>query len=240
MSYRRRGDALPVSDSADLPVVGITGPYCSGKSVLSELLRKQGWLHIEVDAIGHAALEAQKNAIVEAFSSSIIDRETGKINRRKLGHIVFSDPSELSRLEALVHPVMFQQVREIIDQRRSPCRNTGRNEEAPKINAPKADIPLKGILINAAILYKMKLETLCSLVFWVQAPRFIRLWRAWRRDGLNRKQIRRRFSAADELSSQLLSSHVDMYKVDNIFMRTALRRMEDILKAESWVKTKST
>lgn len=211
---RRRGRGLPV--------LGVAGAYCSGKSALSAALEKRGWVQIEVDDLGHEALVKHQKEIVALFSPDILSPQTGAIDRRQLGRLVFADPVKLSRLEALVHPFMVQRVRAMI--------------EAHQHDSP----PPPGIIINAAILYKMKLDTLCDLVLWIQAPRILRFLRARRRDRLSARAILRRLSAITTTFSQLPCSDVDRYRVTNIFMPGTLRRVEHILQVELWEKIRPT
>ena len=203
------------------PVIGIAGDYCSGKSTLAAILAKRGWVHIEVDALGHEALEQQQEQIIAAFSPDILNPRTGAIDRSRLGKHVFSDPQKLARLEALVHPYMVRRVEGIITAHR-----TGQQSNP--------------ILVNAAILYKMKLDRICDIVLWIQAPLFLRLLRAKQRDSLGWGEIFRRFSAQKISFPQLRHSYTDMYRVDNIVVGSAIRRIDHIVQAGTWNRTKPT
>ncbi|OUT16493.1 dephospho-CoA kinase [Campylobacter concisus] len=81
----------------------ITGSIASGKSTAINLLKKLGFSVIDADVIAHEQLEICKCEIVEFFGEQILD-ETGKIDRQKLGAIVFSDPKKLKILEQILHP----------------------------------------------------------------------------------------------------------------------------------------
>ena len=58
---------------------------------------------IDADLIAHEQLEICKCEIVEAFGEQILD-ETGRIDRKKLGAIVFNEPKKLKNLEQILHP----------------------------------------------------------------------------------------------------------------------------------------
>ncbi len=58
---------------------------------------------IDADLIAHEQLEICKCEIVNAFGEQILD-ETGKIDRKKLGAIVFNEPKKLKNLEQILHP----------------------------------------------------------------------------------------------------------------------------------------
>ena len=81
----------------------ITGSIASGKSMVVNLLKERGFSVIDADVIAHEQLEICKCEIVEAFGEQILD-EAGKIDRKKLGVIVFNEPKKLKNLELILHP----------------------------------------------------------------------------------------------------------------------------------------
>ena len=81
----------------------VTGSIASGKSTAINLLKERGFSVIDADVIAHEQLEICKCEIVEFFGEQILD-EAGKIDRQKLGTIVFNDPKKLKILEQILHP----------------------------------------------------------------------------------------------------------------------------------------
>ena len=81
----------------------ITGSIASGKSTVVNLLKERGFSVIDADLIAHEQLEIFKCEIVNAFGEQILD-EAGKIDRKKLGAIVFNEPKKLKNLEQILHP----------------------------------------------------------------------------------------------------------------------------------------
>lgn len=81
----------------------ITGSIASGKSTVVNLLKERGFSVIDADLIAHEQLEICKGEIVEVFDEQILD-EAGKIDRKKLGAIVFREPKKLKNLEQILHP----------------------------------------------------------------------------------------------------------------------------------------
>lgn len=73
-------------------VAGLTGKYCAGKNTIAALFEQNGFIHIDVDKLGHAALPKIQDQLLSHFGEKIL--EDGVINRKKLGSIVFSDPEE--------------------------------------------------------------------------------------------------------------------------------------------------
>ena len=81
----------------------ITGSIASGKSTVVNLLKERGFSVIDADVIAHEQLEICKGEIVREFGEQILD-EAGKIDRKKLGAIVFREPEKLKNLEQILHP----------------------------------------------------------------------------------------------------------------------------------------
>jgi dephospho-CoA kinase len=70
------------------------------------MLRELGFRVIDADALGHEVMEPGTrayNEIVREFGAGIVDAD-GRIDRGKLGAIVFADAEKLKRLNAIVHP----------------------------------------------------------------------------------------------------------------------------------------
>lgn len=90
--------------------IGLTGGIASGKTTVSNLFTD---LHIPVldaDVIAQELVQPGQPAlalIIEAFGSNIIDA-TGQLDRQKLRTLVFRDPQQRKRLEAILHPRILQ------------------------------------------------------------------------------------------------------------------------------------
>ena len=86
--------------------IGLTGGIGSGKSTVAKLLEEKGAALVNADLLGHEVYLPGKPAyddIIEAFGRDVV-AENGAIDRKKLGPIVFSDPSNLARLNQITHP----------------------------------------------------------------------------------------------------------------------------------------
>ena len=86
--------------------VGLTGGLASGKSFVGQALADLGCHLIEADKLGHEVMLPGGEAydeIVQEFGREILDSD-GRINRRKLGGMVFPDADRLAKLSGLVHP----------------------------------------------------------------------------------------------------------------------------------------
>jgi dephospho-CoA kinase len=93
-------------------VIGLTGGIGSGKSTVAEIFRRLGATIIDTDALSHALTRPGQpglQAIVEAFGRELLDPQ-GRLDRARLRRLVFSDENARHRLEALLHPLIRQEV----------------------------------------------------------------------------------------------------------------------------------
>lgn len=93
-------------------VIGLTGGIGSGKSTVANLFRQAGAEIVDMDAIAHQLTEPGQTGytkIIQHFGMDILNPDKS-INRRKLADAVFADPSQLQRLESILHPRIKQAV----------------------------------------------------------------------------------------------------------------------------------
>ena len=98
--------------------VGLTGGLASGKSFVGRALADLGCLLIEADVLGRQVLAQggqTYEAVVANFGQQILDPD-GKINRKRLAAIVFSDPEQLAKLNAIVHPPVKLREKDLADE----------------------------------------------------------------------------------------------------------------------------
>lgn len=102
-------------------VIGLTGGIGTGKSTVSAMLADQGSVIINADLVGHEAYLPHQNVwdqVVAAFGRDILAGDD-QVDRRKLGAIVFQDPAALKRLNAIVHPWIFQRIAQLLGELRA-------------------------------------------------------------------------------------------------------------------------
>lgn len=86
--------------------IGLTGGIASGKSWVASQLRELNFRVLDADLLGHQLIEsgaAAYDAVVREFGKEIL-REDNFIDRKKLGSIVFADPTKLAKLNSILHP----------------------------------------------------------------------------------------------------------------------------------------
>ncbi len=160
-------------------VIGLTGRSCAGKNrYADEFGAQEGVTVIDVDRLGHAALAANADSIVETFGSGLLAAD-GSIDRKALGSIVFADSRLLAQLEAISHPWMVEECARLV----SAARASGR----------------RAVVLNAALLHRMGLDRLCDVVVFIKAPFYERYRRAKERDHVSWQMFRRREQAQADI-----------------------------------------
>lgn len=105
-------------------VIGITGPIGSGKSTVTGILLKSyGAKIINADDIYKEIVKAGQKAlkeIVDSFGSGILDN-SGELDRRKLGEIVFKDSEKLKLLNSITHKYVVERIIREININRASC-----------------------------------------------------------------------------------------------------------------------
>ena len=101
-----------------MKIIGLTGGTGSGKSTVSKFLAHLGAVVIDADKVGHEVFKPGTKAwqeVVDAFGQGIISAD-GTIDRRKLGEIVFSNPDARAKLNQVMHPLIYEQVKSRIEE----------------------------------------------------------------------------------------------------------------------------
>lgn len=155
-------------------VIGLVGDACAGKSSVAKMFAKLGASIYDADAAVHR-IYAQQDVIDEVramFGDVLTD---GKIDRAKLGGVVFSDPQQL---KALTEQIVFPRTsREIAEQKAAWL---------------KTDSPV--LLLDAPTLFEAGRADDCDRILYLGAPRERRIeWakgRNWSEQELDRRDAR--------------------------------------------------
>lgn len=100
-------------------VIGVTGGVGAGKSTVLEYLKEK--YHAKVilaDVVGHEVMEPGEDAydrILQTFGDGILAKD-GRIDRKSLGAVVFSDKEKLRELNAIIHPRVKREILKRIAQ----------------------------------------------------------------------------------------------------------------------------
>ena len=93
-------------------VIGLTGNIATGKSLVRKMLEFLGAFGIDADELAYLALALDStgyHAVRNGFGDRFLN-EDRTIDRSKLANLVFRDPDQLGRLEAIVHPLVVKEI----------------------------------------------------------------------------------------------------------------------------------
>jgi dephospho-CoA kinase len=158
-------------------VIGLTGGIASGKSTISSALAERGATVFDADKVGHEVYRPNTEGwrrVVEAFGDRIVG-EDGEIDRKALGAIVFGDPAQRERLQAIVWPVMKDMMAASLES----LRPTG----------------TAVAVLEAAVLIEANWLDLVDKVWVVTVPPEVAEARLIARNGLTSEQARARIDA---------------------------------------------
>ena len=180
--------------------IGLTGGVASGKSTVSSILRELGALVIDADQLAREVVAPGTPglaALVEEFGPGVLT-EAGELDRPAMATRVFGDEPARRRLEAVVHPRVFEEIQRL-------------EAEAPPGAVVVHDIPLlaesgRADTFDAVVVVDAPLET--------QVERMVRD-RGWSEDDA-RSRVAAQASREDRLA-------VATYVVENTGTRDALR-----------------
>lgn len=158
--------------------VGLTGGIASGKSTVARMLAARGALLIDIDDLAHAIIEPEGpvwKGIVGHFGKEILlpDR---RIDRSKLGEIVFKDPEKRNALNRLVHPAVFDEW----------LKRLAEIEKATVDAVVVSDIPL---------LIEVGATAMVDVILLVYIPRDEQIRRLIAREGFSREEAESRLYA---------------------------------------------
>ena len=83
-------------------IIGVTGTFGAGKTTVTRLIAKKGYRVFNADKIGHSVLNKERKKVIKEFGRGILTNN--RMDRKKLGRIVFSDPKKLKKLNQIIHP----------------------------------------------------------------------------------------------------------------------------------------
>lgn len=88
--------------------IALTGGIATGKSTACNLLKLHGFLTIDADKIAHRLLDQHSGTIASMFGEKYV--QNGKVLRKELGKIIFSNEEEKLRLEGFIHPLIADEI----------------------------------------------------------------------------------------------------------------------------------
>lgn len=164
-------------------IIGITGGIASGKSVVTDFLRSQGYQVIDADQVVH---ELQKpggrlyQVLLSEFGIEILLAD-GQLDRKKLGTLLFSRPNLLEKSSRLQNDIIREELA------------VKRNQLAATEELFFMDIPL---------LFEQEYEDWFDQVWLVDVSKDTQLERLMTRNNLSQEEAQRRIAAQLSLAEK--------------------------------------
>lgn len=199
------------------PVIGLMGGIGSGKSLVARLFAAQGCAVIDADALARAAIDDPhvKQTIVQWWGSDVIAPD-GKVNRKAIADIVFTDPAQLRRLEGITHP-------RVIAQRAAMREQYLRDDSVP------------AIVDDTPLLVEKNMQGECDVLVFVDVPLETRVARVQATRGWTRDELISREKMQTSLDiKRNLADYVVQNDADELVCETRVRRvLSQILQRDS-------
>ena len=152
--------------------IALTGGIATGKSTVASLLGLSGLRIIDADTISHKILDQNAEWVKTHFGEEFLTPR-GKVDRPKLGTVVFSDSEKRKELEAFLHPL----IREEIERQ---------SEKQDSFKYP--------YLIDIPLFFESNAYDIQESVV-VYAPADIQLERFMKRNGFSEEESKRRIAS---------------------------------------------
>lgn len=153
-------------------IIGLTGGIGSGKTMIANYFESKGIPVYIADLEAKKIMDSQLiiGKVIDAFGMDIIENE--KINRSKLSALVFNNPENLAKLNAIVHPEVKIHFLNWLKEHQ--------------------DFPI--VIKEAAILFESGSYKDCDKIILVTAPKETRIQRVMKRDNVTKEAVEARMA----------------------------------------------
>lgn len=164
-------------DRKKMAVIGLVGGIGSGKSTVAKAFADLGCVVSDSDKAGAAVLKRAEvvKELVLWWGDEILDGD-GAVDRKEVAKIVFRDKEQRERLEKFVHPLIHA-------------------DRHALIRSSRLDGGIRGVIVDAPLLYEAGVDSECDAVVFVQTPKRIRARRVQESRGWDESELDRREKA---------------------------------------------
>ena len=189
-------------------IIGITGGIASGKSTVTEFLRQQGYQVIDADQVVHELQEPGGRlyqALLSAFSPAIL-QEDGRLDRPKLGAMIFGNPELLAQSSQIQNQIIREEL-------------AGRRD----LLAEMEDI----FFMDLPLLFELQYEDWFDQIWLVDVTEETQLSRLMTRNSLSQEEAEKRIAA--QLSLQEKRKRADVLIDNNGSLEETRQQLRDAL-----------
>jgi dephospho-CoA kinase len=181
---------MPDNPAKTPNAVGVTGGIGSGKTEVCNAFASLGARVWTADELAKDLLATHpdvRKQVTARFGSDVYAAD-GSLDRKRLARLAFADDGLLTKLNAIVHPKVTEELRAVIAREKA-----GRTA------------PL--IVVEAALIFEARIEDLFDYVIAVEASEPLRVERAAKRDGATQESILSRMRA--QLAPDVIAERAD-------------------------------
>lgn len=192
-------------------LIGLTGGIAAGKSTVAKRWAEHGAIEIDADQVAREVVEPGTvglKSIAEHFGADVLT-ESGELDRKELGMLIFSDSSKRELLNSILHPLIKERTKFLI-----------------------AELPSDAIVVyNVPLLVEAAVDHAFDFVVTVEAPEDEQLRRLVKTRGLTESEARNRIVAQAKpveraaRADRILNSNQDI----NLLLRDADALWKEIL-----------
>lgn len=171
-------------------ILGLTGSIASGKSTVSNYFLEKEIDVIDADLVAKEVVEPRTPGLarVVAYFGSKILTETGELDRKALGEIIFNDESKRKELNKILHG----EIEEVI------------NNRINQLKADKKDL----VVLDIPLLFETNYEEKCDEIMTVFVSNETQISRLMERDDLTKEEADARINSQMSLIDKALKSDV--------------------------------
>ncbi len=191
----------------------ITGTIASGKSSLSEILKKKGYQVIDSDKVNKKLLEKDQINYKEILSSKAFDEafDADGLDKKKLAEIIFNNPEKRELINKITHKNIIAYINSLIKEKKE-----------------------KNIFVEIPLYFQMKEKFPCDYIWLVTADREVQIKRLIKRDKIDRDFAIKKIESQDflemEKKSDLIFDNSKSIKDLEKKVEIALKKLEKIWK----------
>lgn len=170
-------------------IIGLTGGIATGKSTVARMFLDEGVYVIDSDILAKQAQNkpAVMAEMAHAFGAEII--ENGKLNRTYLAQLIFSNPEKRAQLNALIHPIVKQEILMLLEKRKNDL-----------------------VIVDVPLMYETDYYELMDEIIVVYTPRELQIERLMHRNHLTYQEAVERVDAQLPLKEKVAKAD---YVLDN-------------------------
>ncbi|MHC9532469.1 dephospho-CoA kinase [Dellaglioa sp. L3N] len=158
-------------------ILGLTGGIATGKSTVSHIFKEENVPVIDADVIARQVVEPGSKTIKrisQTFGEEYVTVD-GRLNRKKLGKLVFSNKKALEKLNNIMHPIIRKEILAQIQIQK------------------KSDSKL--VVLDMPLLFEQNYQLLCDAVMVAFVPENVQIKRLINRDSLTFDEAQSRIKA---------------------------------------------